>query len=211
MRSAKAPMMSAGVMQAKVIWKMTKASSGMIGFLREGSDLRGGRDACQEELREAADEGVHRGRRVAGEGQRIAVDDPQDADDAEDDHHLHQDREDVLGADEAAVEQREARNGHQHDEAGGDEHPGGVSLVDGRRGFRRGRQQAGEGQSRRHRNGGPAHRSQRNSYVLPLEPMIRALQRRFRRCGCARPVRAAGRISCRRRSVRSGRPVEWLR
>ena len=30
MRSAKAPMMRAGVMQAKVIWKMTKASSGML-------------------------------------------------------------------------------------------------------------------------------------------------------------------------------------
>ena len=29
-RSAKAPMMRAGVMQAKVIWKMTKASSGML-------------------------------------------------------------------------------------------------------------------------------------------------------------------------------------
>ena len=30
MRSAKAPTMRAGVMQAKVIWKMTKASSGML-------------------------------------------------------------------------------------------------------------------------------------------------------------------------------------
>ena len=29
MRSAKAPMISAGVMQAKVIWKITKVYSGM--------------------------------------------------------------------------------------------------------------------------------------------------------------------------------------
>ena len=62
--------------------------------------------------------------RAVGEGQRVAVDDPQDGDHAEADEHLHEHREHVLGAHQAAVEEGEARNGHEDDQDGGDEHPG---------------------------------------------------------------------------------------
>ena len=50
MRSAMAPTISAGVMAAKVIWKMTKVSSGMTTPSREGLDDRSGCDAREEQL-----------------------------------------------------------------------------------------------------------------------------------------------------------------
>ena len=59
MRSANAPTISAGVMQAKVIWKTTKTISGMktpcekVATMVVGVDARPG-----TALREAADEGV---------------------------------------------------------------------------------------------------------------------------------------------------------
>ena len=43
--------------------------------------------------------------------------------------NLHQDREHVLGAHEPAVKERQARDGHENDEDGRDQHPGRVALV----------------------------------------------------------------------------------
>ena len=54
---------------------------------------------------------------AVGEGQRIAVDDPQDGDHAEADEHLHEHGKHVLGAHQAAVEKCEARNGHENHQA----------------------------------------------------------------------------------------------
>ena len=105
---------------------------GNVGADREGRGLRVRRHAGQERLGEAADER----RRAAREGEAVADDGPQDGHDADRVEHPHQHREHVLGAHQAAVEQREARNGHQQHEHRGRQHPGGVALVDGRLGGR---------------------------------------------------------------------------
>ena len=79
----------------------------------EAGDLR--IDALQEEPRETANE--RRGGAAAfGEGEAVAVDEPQDADDALDRENLRERRKHVLGANHAAVEQREPRNRHQENE-----------------------------------------------------------------------------------------------
>src|SRR5690606_23352188 len=44
-------------------------------------------------------------------------------------------REDVLGAHQATVKEGEAGNGHQDDEDGREQHPGGVAAVDGGESF----------------------------------------------------------------------------
>ena len=72
-------------------------------------------------LGEAADEAVQRA--AGGEGEAVAVEDPDDHHEAGDGEDLHQDREHVLGADEAAVEERQAGDGHQQHECGRDQHP----------------------------------------------------------------------------------------
>ena len=118
MRSAKAPTMSAGVMQAKVIWKTTKASSGMTTPAENVSTTRAGRHAGEEHLRQAADIAVQRA--AVGEGEAVAVDHPDHHHEAGDGEDLHQHREHVLGAHEAAVEQRQAGDGHQQHERGRD-------------------------------------------------------------------------------------------
>ena len=63
------------------------------------------------------------------ERDRIAVETPDDADERHDGEDLRQHRQYVLGAHEAAVEQREAGDRHHQDERAGDEHPGGVAFV----------------------------------------------------------------------------------
>ena len=78
----------------------------------------------EEGLREATDE------RAASKGDAVAVDHPDQRDDADGVEDVRQNRQHVLRADEAAVEQREAGNGHQQHEHGGDEHPRVVALVD---------------------------------------------------------------------------------
>jgi hypothetical protein len=70
-------------------------------------------DAGHEGLREAADE-----LGAAGEGEAVAVERPDNRDDADGVEDLSQNREHVLGADEAAVEQGEAGDGHQQHENG---------------------------------------------------------------------------------------------
>ena len=197
MRSAMAPTMRAGVMAAKVSWKMTKVSSGMKTPAVKVSTSESSLTGPRKSLREIADEGglSAAGFGRAGEGQRVAVDHPEDGDHAEAGEDLHQHREHVLGAHEAAVEQREARDGHQDDEDGRDQHPGGVALVDGRRPLSAAASAAGAAASW-------AKRGQRESseasaaaprifdifksviVVSPKDSGIRARPRRFRRCGC---------------------------
>ena len=89
-------------------------------------------DALQERLVEPADEGVERA--AVGEGERVAVEHPQHRHERHDHEDLSEDRQHVLRADEAAVEQRQPRDGHHQHQGGGDEHPGGVALIGNRRG-----------------------------------------------------------------------------
>ena len=95
----------------------------------EGGGDRIRRDALQEQLVEAAEEGAF------GEGDGVAVDDPQHADQREHREHLQEHRQHVLGAHQAAVEQGQAGDGHQNHEGSGNEQPGVVALV--RHGSRR--------------------------------------------------------------------------
>ena len=87
-----------------------------------GHAVRG--DALEEQLVQRANEWVARGERRA-----VAIQDPQHIDHRGDHKNLHQHRQHVLAADQAAIEQRQARDGHQNDEHGGHNHPGGVALV----------------------------------------------------------------------------------
>ena len=111
---------------------------GDVDALAEGRARREGagggvEDALHEEAIEAADEGV-----ALGEGQAVAVDQPQHHDHREGDHDLHQHRQHVLAAHQAAVEEGQAGDGHHDDQQRRQQHPGGVALVErGRR--RRGR------------------------------------------------------------------------
>ena len=121
-----------------------------IGELRHIDPLGKGRgerryvNAGEKEFRQAAEEC-----RAAGEGNRIAVEHPENTDEREADEHLGENREHVLGAHQSAIEQGKTRDRHQDDENGGDQHPSRVALIDGRRrlgGTRRkhGRQQQPE-------------------------------------------------------------------
>ena len=53
-----------------------------------------------------------------GECQAVTVDEPQDRDQGEGHHHLHQHRQHVLAANQAAVEQGQARHHHHDDQDG---------------------------------------------------------------------------------------------
>ena len=105
-----------------------------------------GRHAHQEGLGEAADEVG-----AAGEGEAVAVERPDHGDDADGVEHLHQHREHVLGADQAAIEQRKARDGHQQHQHRRCQHPGVVALVDGWLRVGRGRGEQADCESRQSR------------------------------------------------------------
>ena len=64
-----------------------------------------------------------------GEGQAVAIDEPQHHNQREGHHHLHQHRQHVLGAHQAAIKQGQAGHRHQDHQQGGDHHPGGIALV----------------------------------------------------------------------------------
>ena len=183
--------------------------------LREG--VGGGLvgDAGEERLREAADDRAEAAG-AGGEGQRVAVEDPQDRNQAEHREDLRQQRQHVLGANEAAIEQGETRDRHEDDQDGGDQHPGGIALVD------RGRcilcERRFEGQQREacssekscemstiHRIETPG-REKRNDGCVFAKGGLRGHRHPSRPCGCGPPVRATARRSCRRRSVPCGRP-----
>jgi len=72
----------------------------------------GERNAAQEEVLEAADEG-----RAVAEGQRVAHDSPENGDQAHHGKALHHGGEDVLLAHQAAIEQSEAGPCHQQNQA----------------------------------------------------------------------------------------------
>ena len=104
-----------------------------VGLLGNGGGVVGVRcetDAAQEEVLEAADEAV-----AVTEGERVADDSPDHGDQAHHGEALHHGAEDVLLADQAAVEKRQAGSGHQQDQGRGDQHPGvvagGLGILDG--------------------------------------------------------------------------------
>ena len=66
------------------------------GLLGEGRDHGVRVDTGQHRLGQAADERGERRRTIGGKGKRVAIDHPQDRDDAEADEDLHEDREHVL-------------------------------------------------------------------------------------------------------------------
>ena len=92
----------------------------------EGGGNRLGGHPDQQQLVERTVKGA-----PLGEGQRIAVDDPEHCDQAEQGEHLHQHTQHVLGAYQATVEQGQPRDGHQDHQGGRQHQPGVVSLVDG--------------------------------------------------------------------------------
>ncbi len=160
-----------------------------------------------------------------GERDAVAVDRPQDPQQGECREYLHQHGEHVLRTDHATVEQSQAGDGHQDNQHGGDDHPGGVTLVrhrggcrcrGGRRGSRCSGSRCGVGCLRfvgigryGQCNGsaqGQKHQNLSNHDILPI-----ARPRRSRRCGCGQPVRGRTRRSCRRRSCRCWRIFRWPR
>ena len=120
MRSAIAPVISAGVMTANVNWNATNASVGIEAPVTTVGEI------LQADVVEVADQAA-----VADVAEREAVTDkhPQHRDDAHREEVLHQHREHVLGADHAAVEQRKA-GCHEEDERGRGEHPRGIAGIE---------------------------------------------------------------------------------
>ena len=209
MRSAKAPQISAGVMMAKVIWKHHEHRFGDRA-LAGVADVH----ALQEEARHAADIGVHAA--AVGEGERVADHHPQHGDEAGDGEALHDGGEHVLLAHHAAVEQRQARDGHHQHQSGGCQHPRRVAGAQRWCGWccRRASASwasAGSNMGKRKRSERSRPRRIHIWQVFIFGLPSRALIRWFRRCGCAPPARRERRRSCRRRSVRSWPRRRWRR
>ena len=83
-------------------------------------------DAVEHREVEAADQ--PKAIDVRPEREREADDDPDDADDGQPEEAVHDRRQDVLPAYEAAIEERKARQ-HDHDQGRRHEQPGGISGV----------------------------------------------------------------------------------
>ena len=160
----------------------------------------------QEQIAEAADPVVHALVGIGGEGQAVADHHPQHGDQRGGAEALRQRRQHILLAHHAAIEQAQARNGHHQHQRRGGQHPGGVARVQrilrrvGRIGHARRQSQRAGGDQRRHARFLQLFES--HLFV----PLLTARRCRFRRCGCARPVPAASRKSCR---PRSGRSSPW--
>ena len=204
MRSAKAPAISAGVMMAKVIWKHDEDRfRDGLGELMDAVE----RQPAQEDAAQAADDGAAR-----REGEAVADDQPEHRDQAGDGEALHDRGEHVLLAHHAAVEQRQARNGHHQHERRRGQHPGGVAGVE--LGLLVGAPVPGPGRSSVPAAPRPASTVLNLSFIvlpsgLELFELVRgitALRRRTRRCGCGSPARSTGRRSCRHRSCRCRPP-----
>jgi hypothetical protein len=117
MRSAKAPLMSAGVIAANMAWKATNASAGTV---PRSSPVR----PFKEDVVQPSDEsGLARPER-----QRVADHEPERRHQRYRRDGMHHRRQHVLTPDEAAVEQRERRRHQQHHGAR-DEQPRGVSSI----------------------------------------------------------------------------------
>ncbi|CRQ21749.1 hypothetical protein PAERUG_E3_London_17_VIM_2_03_09_05208 [Pseudomonas aeruginosa] len=97
-----------------------------------GSQAVGG-ETAEEGLVQSADEGIEVEDALLHPGgierQAVAIDHPENGDQAGDGEALHHDRQHVLRSHHAAVEQRQAGDGHEQDERSGDQHPGGVAAV----------------------------------------------------------------------------------
>ena len=92
------------------------------GALRNGAGVIGvgiGADAVQEQILQAADEGV-----AFAEGEAVADDGPEHADHRHQHEAVHHGAENVFAADQAAVEERQAGAGHHQNQRGAGEHPG---------------------------------------------------------------------------------------
>ena len=91
-----APVISAGVMMAKVIWYAQNSTNGMVEQPKKSTRRQGRADVLQPREVEVADEPA-----VAGVAEGQAEDDrrPQDADQAHGEEVLHEHAEDVLGPD----------------------------------------------------------------------------------------------------------------
>ena len=97
----------------------------------EGGDNRIRRNALQEQLVETADKIADR---IAGKGQRIPVNHPNQGDQSHNRENLAQNRQHVFGADKTAVKQSKTRNGHQQNQNGRNQHPGRVAFIGDRSG-----------------------------------------------------------------------------
>jgi hypothetical protein len=126
-------------MIANIPWNITNKYSGMF---RGGEAKLVERDAAQRHFGEVADVGVS-----GTERQTVPDDDPQHSDDARRKKALHENVENVLRADETAVEQRETRKGHHQNERRRSEHPSRVTRVD------HGRRILGQGPGRNRQSG----------------------------------------------------------
>ncbi|MCY1448367.1 hypothetical protein D9M71_650290 [compost metagenome] len=91
------------------------------------------RDTRKERLAHAAEERVEvddallHARGV--ERDAVAINDPQDADQTGNGEALHHHGKNVFRPNHAAVEQREAGNGHEQHQRGGGQHPGRVTAI----------------------------------------------------------------------------------
>ena len=83
-------------------------------------------DAHEERVVEAADEAE--AAEIGPEGEAESDDDPDDTDEGQPEEAVHDRREDVLAADEPAIEQGQAGK-HDHDQRRRRQHPGGVACV----------------------------------------------------------------------------------
>ncbi len=83
-------------------------------------------DVVEEDVVQIADE-AHTVD-IRAERQREADDDPHDADKGQAEEAVHDGGQHVLAADEAAVEERQARQ-HDHDQRRGHQHPGGIATI----------------------------------------------------------------------------------
>ena len=121
LRSAKAPVMSAGVIAANISWKVANRTNGIV------LPSAGSRPTLAKPMKSRP---PNRPAPVASgaKASREADEDPDDAHEGEPEEAVHDRREDVLAADEAAVEERKPRQ-HDHDEGRRDEQPGGVPGV----------------------------------------------------------------------------------
>ena len=125
LRSAKAPVMSAGVIAANISWNAGEQDER---DRRPRSLVDREADVHEPDEVEAADE-AEAADGVGREREREPDEDPDDADEGQPEEAVHDRGEDVLAPDEPAVEEGEARQ-HDHHEGRRDEQPGGVPAVD---------------------------------------------------------------------------------
>ncbi len=96
------------------------------GLFGDGPVQAGAGHAGQEALGQVADPQAR-----AAEGQAVAHGQPQDRAEAGDGHAMGHDRQHVLGPHQPAIEQGQARQGHEQDQGRGAQNPGSVAVIGG--------------------------------------------------------------------------------